>query len=42
MKKIFSYTNYHALLKDFYEEKKSLSGYSYRDFSTQAGMNSSS
>lgn len=42
MKKIFSYTNYRTLLKDFYEEKKSSGGYTYRDFSSQAGMNSSS
>jgi len=42
MKKIFSYTNYRTLLKDFYEEKKSSGGYTYRDFSEQAGMNSSS
>lgn len=43
MKKIFSYTDYRTLLKDFYKEKKAgKGGYTYRDFSTQAGMNSSS
>ena len=42
MKTIYKYTNYRKYLKDFYEEKKSLEGYTYRDFAKQAGMNSSS
>jgi uncharacterized protein (TIGR02147 family) len=42
MKKIFSYTNFRTLLKDYYEQQKSSGGYTYRDFSLQAGMNSSS
>ena len=42
MKKLFSYTDYRKFLKDFYEEKKASDGYTYRDFSKKAGMNSSS
>ncbi len=42
MKKIFQYTNYRTLLRDYYERKKSTEGYTYRDFANQAGMNSSS
>jgi uncharacterized protein (TIGR02147 family) len=43
MKKIFEYTNFRSYLKDFYEfKKKSREGYTFRDFSAQAGMNSSS
>lgn len=42
MKNIFEYTNYRTFLKDFYESKKANDGYTYRDFSKAAGMNSSS
>jgi uncharacterized protein (TIGR02147 family) len=42
MKNIFEYTNYRTFLKDYYEERKSLEGYTYRDFSKETGMNSSS
>jgi uncharacterized protein (TIGR02147 family) len=42
MKPIFQYTNFRSFLKDYYEEKKALEGYTYRDFSKSAGMNSSS
>jgi uncharacterized protein (TIGR02147 family) len=42
MNKIFEYTNYRLYLKDFYEDKKNREGYTLRDFSTAAGMNSSS
>jgi uncharacterized protein (TIGR02147 family) len=42
MKPIFQYTNFRTFLKDYYEEKKALEGYTYRDFSKSAGMNSSS
>lgn len=42
MNQIFQYTSYRSFLKDFYEEKKSGEGYTYRDFSKIAGMNSSS
>lgn len=39
---IFDYTNYRDFLRDFYAEKKRVDGYTYRDFSKRAGMNSSS
>jgi len=42
MKDIFHYSSYRKFLKDYYEEKKSLEKYTYRDFSTAIGMNSSS
>lgn len=42
MKPIFQYTNFRSFLKDYYEEKKASEGYTYRDFSKSAGMNSSS
>lgn len=42
MKDIFHYLSYRTFLKDFYEEKKSLEKYTYRDFSIATGMNSSS
>jgi uncharacterized protein (TIGR02147 family) len=42
MKDLFHYSSYRKFLKDFYEEKKSLEKYTYRDFSTAIGMNSSS
>lgn len=42
MKNLFQYTSYRDLLKDFYEDKKASEGYTYRIFSQQAGMNSSS
>jgi uncharacterized protein (TIGR02147 family) len=42
MKNIFEYTNYRTFLKDYYEERKSQEGYTYRDFSRETGMNSSS
>lgn len=42
MKSVFEYTNYRLFLKDFYEERKAESGFTYRDFSELTGMNSSS
>jgi uncharacterized protein (TIGR02147 family) len=42
MNSIYQYTNFRSFLKDFYEEKKSREGFTYRDFSKMAGMNSSS
>jgi uncharacterized protein (TIGR02147 family) len=42
MKSVFEYTNYRLYLKDFYEEKKTTSGFTYRDFSEMTGMNSTS
>jgi uncharacterized protein (TIGR02147 family) len=42
MKSIVHYTSFRAFLKDYYEEKKASEGYTYRDFSKSAGMNSSS
>ena len=42
MKSIFEYTNYRLFLKDFYEERKAESGFTYRDFSELTGMNSTS
>jgi len=42
MKSIFDYSNYRTFLKDYYEERKSSDGYTYRDFSRETGMNSSS
>jgi uncharacterized protein (TIGR02147 family) len=42
MKSIFDYSNYRTFLKDYYEERKSAEGYTYRDFSKETGMNSSS
>ncbi len=42
MKSLFEYTNYRVYLKDFYEFKKTASGYTYRDFATSVGMNSTS
>ena len=42
MKSLFEYTNYRVYLKDFYEFKKTAFGYTYRDFATSVGMNSTS
>lgn len=42
MKSVFDYTNYRLYLKDYYEEKKAESGFTYRDFSELTGMNSTS
>lgn len=42
MKNIYNYTNYRLFLKEYYEERKALEGYTYRDFSKETGMNSSS
>lgn len=42
MKSVFEYTNYRHFLKDYYEERKAESGFTYRDFSELTGMNSSS
>jgi uncharacterized protein (TIGR02147 family) len=42
MKSIYEYTNYRLFLKDFYESKKAESGYTYREFAKDAGMNSTS
>lgn len=42
MKPIFEYTNYRQYLKDYYEERKAASGFTYRDFSGMTGMNSTS
>lgn len=40
MKTVFSYSDYRKYLRDFYEERKKTSGYSYRKFSEQAGIQS--
>lgn len=42
MKALFSYNNYRLFLKDFYTEKKAATGYTMRDFSQAAGINSNS
>jgi uncharacterized protein (TIGR02147 family) len=42
MKNIFEYASYRTFLKEYYEERKALEGYTYRDFSKATGMNSSS
>jgi|WetSurMetagenome_2_1015567.scaffolds.fasta_scaffold37564_2 uncharacterized protein (TIGR02147 family) len=42
MNSIFQYTSYRTFLRDYYKEKKSGEGFTYRDFSKIAGMNSSS
>lgn len=42
MKTIFEYSNYRIFLKEYYAERKSLEGYTYRDFARSTGMNSSS
>ena len=42
MKSLFDYTSYRTFLKEYYEERKALEGYTYRDFSKNTGMNSSS
>lgn len=42
MKPVFDYTNYRLYLKDYYEERKAESGFTYRDFSELTGMNSTS
>lgn len=39
---IFEYTNYRLFLKDYYEERKAQEGFTYRDFSRLAEMNSTS
>lgn len=41
MKPLFDYTNYREFLADWFQEKKAKQGYTYRDFSRAAGMNSS-
>lgn len=40
MRGIFSYLDYRRFLSDFYEERKRLGAYSYRQFSQRAGLNS--
>lgn len=42
MRSIFEYTNYRLFLKDYYEERKERDGFTYRDFSRLAEMNSTS
>jgi uncharacterized protein (TIGR02147 family) len=42
VKSIFEYTNYRLFLKDYYEERKEREGFTYRDFSRLAEMNSTS
>lgn len=42
MQSIFEYTNYRLFLKDYYEERKDREGFTYRDFSKLAQMNSTS
>jgi uncharacterized protein (TIGR02147 family) len=42
MKSLFECTNYRCYLKDFFQEKKSESGYTHRDFARAAGVNSPS
>lgn len=42
MKSIFEYTNYRLFLKDYYEERKEQEGFTYREFSKLAEMNSTS
>ncbi len=40
MKSIYEYHSYRDYLRDFYEERKARVGFSYRDFSRKAGVNS--
>ncbi|MDQ3003291.1 MAG: TIGR02147 family protein [Fibrobacterota bacterium] len=42
MKSIYEYTNYRFFLKDYYEEQKKETGFTYREFSRLTGMNSTS
>jgi uncharacterized protein (TIGR02147 family) len=42
MKNVFEYTSYRTFLKEYYEARKAVEGYTYRDFSKETGMNSSS
>lgn len=42
MKSIYEYNNYRLFLKEYYEERKAKDGYTYRDFASAAGMNSTS
>jgi uncharacterized protein (TIGR02147 family) len=42
VKSIFEYTSYRLFLKDYYEERKEKEGFTYRDFSKLAEMNSTS
>lgn len=42
MNSVFEYTNYRLFLKDYYEQKKAESGFTYRDFAGLTGMNSTS
>lgn len=42
MKSVFEFTNYRLYLKEYYEVKKALVGFTYRDFSVMTGMNSTS
>lgn len=42
MKSIFDYTSYRLFLKEYYEERKERDGFTYRDFSELARMNSTS
>jgi uncharacterized protein (TIGR02147 family) len=42
VKSIFEYANYRVFLKDYYEERKAQEGFTYRDFSRLAEMNSTS
>jgi uncharacterized protein (TIGR02147 family) len=42
VKSIFEYANYRLFLKEYYEERKEKEGFTYRDFSKLAEMNSTS
>lgn len=42
MKSVFEYTNYRLFLKEYYEERKAETGFTYRDFAEMTGMNSTS
>ena len=42
MKPVTEYQDYHALIKDFYEERKRCSAFSWREFARIAGFSSSS
>lgn len=39
---LYRYTNFRSFLKDYYEERKFKEGFTFRDFSTMTGVNSSS
>jgi uncharacterized protein (TIGR02147 family) len=40
MKSVFTYLDYRLYLRDFYEEKKKIARFSYREFSRMAGFSS--